>query len=72
MTIKENYTKAVVIGGLIGAILGAGVAYALMQTAPERKHGKDANYFKAQDLLDLTQTAANLINKLDTIRKKTY
>ena len=72
MTIKENYTKAVVIGGLIGAILGAGVAYALVQAAPERNHGKGANYFKAQDLLDLTQTAANLINKLDTIRKKTY
>lgn len=69
---EKKHTKAVLIGGLIGALLGAGAAYTLTQSAKPSKPGAEPNYLKAADLLDLTQNAAKLIRQLDSIRGKVY
>ena len=59
--------KGVIIGGLIGAILGAGVAYLLMTTSSDPDEDK---VLTGSELLSLTSAAAVLFRKLDDIRRK--
>ena len=59
--------KVVVVGGIIGAVLGAGAAYLLM-TAPSDPDEEVA--LTGRELLGLTSAAAILIRKADDIRRK--
>lgn len=59
--------RGLLLGGIIGAVLGTGVAYLLM-TAPSDPD-EDAP-LTGGELLGLTSAAAILIRKLDDIRRR--
>lgn len=59
--------RGVIIGGIIGAVLGAGVAYLLMATPSDPEEDTPLT---AGELLGLTSAAAILIRKLDDVRRK--
>ena len=63
---KKTQT-GLVIGGLIGAILGAGVAYLLM-TAPSDPD--EDTPLTGGELLSLTSASAILIRKIDDFRRR--
>jgi len=59
--------KSILIGGIIGAVLGAGAAYLLM--AAPSDSDEDVS-LTGGELLGLTSAAAILIRKIDDIRRK--
>jgi len=59
--------RGLIIGGVIGAVLGAGVAYLLMKAPSDPD--EDAP-LTGGELLSLTSAAAILIRKIDDIRRK--
>ncbi len=63
----KKMQRRLVIGGLIGAVLGAGAAYLLM-TAPSDPD-EDAP-LTGGELLSLTSASAILIRKIDDIRRR--
>ena len=69
MNLESKQTRGLLIGALIGAILGVGVAHLLL-TAPG-DDDEETEPISAGDLLGLTGTAALLIRKLDDVRRKT-
>jgi hypothetical protein len=62
--------RGLAFGALIGAILGAGVAYLLI-TAPAGEQDAPPKPLAAKDLLGVTTAAAGLVRKLDDIRRRT-
>lgn len=66
--IKSSQSRkqlALLAGALIGATLGAGVAYLLTTTPRE-----ELDPVTATDLVSLTGSAAILVRKLDDLRRK--
>ena len=70
MELDEKKQRGLIIGGLIGAILGAGIAYLLMTAPANLKEGEEPDSVTGSELLSLTSAAAVLIRKLDDIRRK--
>ena len=70
MGVDEKKQRGLIIGGLIGALLGAGVAYLLMTTPTNLEEGEEVEPLTGSELLSLTGTAAVLLRKLDDIRRK--
>ena len=69
MALEPKHQQVLLIGALIGAVLGAGVAYLLM-IAPSEEEDEESKSITARDLLGLTGTAAALIRKVDDVRRK--
>jgi len=67
---QQDLTFPLFIGAVIGAVLGAGLTFALYKTPADLKPGEDPGYVKTKDLVDLTSTAAKLIGLLDDVRRK--
>jgi hypothetical protein len=63
--------RGLLLGSLIGALLGAGVAYLLMTAPANLPEGEEAEPLSGGELLNLTAAAAVLIRKLDDIRRRT-
>jgi gas vesicle protein len=64
----ENKQRVLLVGGAIGALLGAGVAY-LLATAPSESEA-DEKPITAGDLISLTGAAAVIVRKVDDLRRK--
>ncbi len=62
--------RGLVIGAIIGALLGAGVAYLLMKNPVELEPGAEVDPLSAGELIGLTGAAAVLIRRLDDLRRK--
>jgi len=71
MDIDEKRQLGLIIGGIIGAVLGAGIAYLLMTTPANLEEGEKPNPLTGSELLSLTSAAALLLRKLDDIRRRT-
>ena len=71
MDIDEKKQRGLIIGGIIGAILGAGVAYLLMTAPANLEEGEERDPLSGAELLRLTGAAAVLFRKLDDIRRRT-
>lgn len=69
MTLESNKQQGLFVGALIGAVLGAGAAYLLMTAPSDEK--EEIKPVTSKDLLNLTNTAASLIRKLDDVRRRT-
>lgn len=71
MELDEKKQRGLIVGGLIGAILGSGIAYLLMTAPSNLEEGEEPDPVTGSELLSLTSAAAVLIRKLDDIRRKT-
>ena len=71
MDIDEKRQLGLIIGGIIGAILGAGIAYLLMTAPANLEEGEEPNPLTGSELLSLTSAAAMLLRKLDDERRRT-
>ena len=71
MDIDENKQRGLIIGGIIGAILGAGLAYLLMTAPANLEEDDEPEPLTGAELLSLTGAAAVLLRKLDDIRRRT-
>ncbi len=63
--------RALVVGGLIGALIGAGAAYVLVKYPAGRPLDQTSAPIKTKDLLSLTKTLTDLVDQLDNVRRKT-
>jgi len=68
---QKDFTLPLLIGGVIGALLGASVAYMLVKAPVNLKPGEDPGDVKTGDILELTSTVTKLVRLLDDIRRKT-
>ena len=69
MELNKEQSLKLIIGGAIGALLGAGVAWLLMQAPSEATENEDPEPVSAGEVLALTAGAA-LIRRLDDFRRK--
>lgn len=71
MELDAKQTRALTIGAIIGAILGAGAAY-LMVTNPVTHEGEEPEPITATEIIGLTSLIASLIRRLDDFRRRAY
>lgn len=71
MELELKQKRALALGGIVGAILGAGVAYLLVTAPANREEGEEVEPLSAPELIALTSAAASLIRRLDDIRRRT-
>lgn len=64
----EKKQTVLLVGGLIGAVLGAGVAYLLLTAPSDPEKGDDP--ITAGDLISLTGAAAVIVRKVDDLRRR--
>ncbi len=62
--------RVIIMGGLIGAVLGAGVAYLLKVAPTGLAEGDQPKPVTAKELIGLTGAAAVLVRGLDDLRRK--
>jgi hypothetical protein len=67
MESETKLKKGLLIGALIGAVLGTGMAYLLL-TAPSDE--KTDEPITGRELLGLTSLAALLVRRIDNLRRK--
>jgi hypothetical protein len=68
MTKKQ---RGIMVGSLIGAVLGAGVAYLMLaHPGTAQDDDEEPKPLTGSDLLSLTAAAAVLIRKFDDIRRR--
>jgi len=70
MNLDQDQTTKLIIGGLIGALLGAGAAWLLMQAPDGLEEGEEPNPISAGEVITLTGSAATLIRRIDDFRRK--
>jgi hypothetical protein len=71
MEFDRKQKRALAIGALIGAILGAGVAYLLVTAPALEEEGVEPKPITATEIISLTNLAASLIRRLDDFRRRT-
>ena len=70
MKLEPRQRNALIVGGLVGAILGAGAGWLLIQSAEEDVTGEPRKPIGAGDVLKITNSAAGLLRQLDELRQR--
>jgi hypothetical protein len=68
--LTKKQQQKLLAGSLIGAILGAGVAYLLASNPPPRPEGEEPLPITGTDLISLTAAISILIRKFDDLRRR--
>ena len=71
MELETNQTRSLLVGAFIGAILGAGAAYLLVNAPANLEEGEEPAPITATELISLTGLVASLIRRLDDFRRRT-
>jgi hypothetical protein len=71
MELDAKQKRALTIGALIGAILGAGAAYLLVTNPVTLEEGEEPKPITATEIISLTSLAASFIRRLDDFRRRT-
>ena len=69
MKLEPRQRNALIVGGLVGAILGAGAGWLLAQSAEEAT-GESRKPIGPGDVLKITTRAAGLLRQLDELRQR--
>ncbi len=69
MKLEPRQRNALIIGALVGAILGAGAGWLLVQQAEEMSD-EDRKPLGPGDVLKITNSAASLLRQLDELRRR--
>ncbi len=69
MESDTKHKRAVVVGALIGAVIGAGTAHLFINN-PDTLDDQDMPPLKGSDLLSLTAAASILVRKISDIRRR--
>lgn len=70
MELDQAQTRKLAVGTLVGALLGAGVAWLLMKAPANLEEGETPNPISTAEVIGLTSAAAILVRKLDDFRRK--
>ncbi len=70
MKLEPKQRNALIIGALVGAILGAGAGWLLIQSAEEDAAGEPKKPIGPGDVLKITNSAAGLLRQLDELRQR--
>lgn len=70
MELELKQKRALAIGAILGAILGAGAAYLLATAPANRAEDEEVEPLSAPELIALTGAAASLIRRLDDLRRR--
>ncbi len=70
MQLTQSEKVKVAIGAIVGAVLGAGTVWTLMQSAPEEPTDEPPKPISAKEILTFTGTAAALIKGLVDFRRR--
>jgi hypothetical protein len=68
MSLESKQKRALMIGGVIGAILGAGIGFLLVTAPSEESQRKPLSL---GEIISLTTAAATIIRRLDDVRRRT-
>ncbi len=68
MPLQTKQKHALIAGGLIGAIIGAGAGFLLVTTPSDEMERKPLTL---GELISLTTSAAIVIRRLDDVRRRT-
>ncbi len=69
MELEPRQRNALIIGALVGAVLGAGAGWLLVQQAEEAT-GEPRKPIGPGDVLKITNSAAGLLRQLDELRQR--
>ncbi len=69
MELEPRQRNALIIGALVGAILGAGAGWLLVQQVEEISD-EDRKPIGPGDVLKITNSAAGLLRQLDELRRR--
>jgi len=70
MKLEQRQRNALIIGALVGAMLGAGAGWLLVQSAEEGVTGEPKEPIHPGDVLKITNSAAGLLRQLDELRRR--
>ena len=70
MKLEPRQRNALIVGGLVGAILGAGAGWLPIQSAEEGAAGEPRKPIGPGDVLKITNSAAGLLRQLDELRQR--
>jgi hypothetical protein len=68
--LEPKHRRALVIGSLIGALLGAGAAYLMIKAPAELADGEEPEPITPGEILTLTGAAASLLRLVDNFRRR--
>ena len=69
MKLETRQRNALIVGALVGAMLGAGAGWLLIQSA-EGDSGEPKKPVGPGDVLKITNSAAGLLRQLDELRRR--
>jgi hypothetical protein len=69
MKLESRQRNALIVGALVGAMLGAGAGWLLIQSA-EEDSGEPKKPVGPGDVLKITNSAAGLLRQLDELRRR--
>jgi hypothetical protein len=67
--LEPRQRKAVIVGALVGAVLGAGTGWLLVQSAANNSR-KPEQPIRPGDVFKLLRNAAGLLRQLDDLRNR--
>ena len=68
--LEPKHKRALVIGSLIGALLGAGAAYLMIKAPADLEEGEEPEPITPGEILTLTGAAASLMHLVDNFRRR--
>jgi hypothetical protein len=70
MALETKHKKALAIGSLVGALLGAGATWLMIKAPTDLIEGEEPEPISAGEIVNLTGAAATLINLVDNFRRR--
>ncbi len=70
MELEPRQRNALIVGALIGAVLGAGAGWLLVQSAEEETSDEPRKPIGPSDVLKITNSAAGLLRQLAELRQR--
>lgn len=68
--LEPKHKRALVVGSLIGALLGAGATYLMIKAPAELEDGEGFEPITPGEILTLTGAAASLLRRVDDFRRR--